>query len=445
MPQSKARRFLLFISLLLVAVLALAACGGGGELETVPEAQVEGAETEADVEADVTDTEVTTETETTETETTETETTETAAVTETETVTGDVAADEETVTVQAEAEVPAGDTTVMTETGTSIVTDTIVVTAVTNVVTEVTVIEDVTTDVDVEVEDTELDIDTSNITESTVLTGDAAAAVAAELGDEAGTTRATTATVGVGMGEAEGVLVSANSLRGYTFEDANGETVGDVANIILDSSTGQISYLVVEYGGFLELGETQIPMPLDAFTFSDDRLIANFNQEDLEAFPEMDDQWFESTAWDANVGAFWTERDLGQGNIRAEGAVPAFVRVEDLINRTVAWGDAQASIEDLLLDLGRGSAKYLLVNSGDLDVDGLYAVPFGAFDLAASTGDELVFGSDFDAADLADAPIIQRAWFEDRANADPQVERDVQTYWGERGFFQDWDMNPDGQ
>ncbi len=87
-------------------------------------------------------------------------------------------------------------------------------------------------------------------------------AAVATLGGEPteSTVPATTAMAG-----AEGVLITGSSLEGYNFENPMGDTIGKVSDLILDSSTGGLIYIVIDYGGILDLGGRQLPMPLSAF------------------------------------------------------------------------------------------------------------------------------------------------------------------------------------
>jgi sporulation protein YlmC with PRC-barrel domain len=426
------------LSLLLVAVLALAACGGG--LETVPQAGVEagqegvGVVTDADAEVDLgADADV-------------------AAVdvdaAEAVVTDEDIATDTETVVVGAAAEAPEGSVETVTETGTEVVTDTIVVTAVTDIVTDVTIIEDVSTDVEVITEDADLDVEGAVVTETESST-DVVASADVDVSADA-MASATAFRSGAGVEGAGAVLVTASSLNGYNFDDINGEGVGNVNSIIIDPMSGQIHYLVVEYGGFLTLGQSQIPVPLNAFTMIDaDTLVANFDQNMLDQFPYTDDNWMENDGWNQDAVDFWGGMGFGEASF-GDTATPAiagatqFVQAEDIIGRQVALATEaddmgnSGNIDDLLLDLARGYAKYLLVDVGDIEVDGMYAVPFTAFDFS-QVGDVYTFNDRFDNTWLNDAPVTDRAFLTDPTVA-PNMAADNDAYWNERGFFGDWGM-----
>ena len=405
------------LSLLLVALLALAACDGG--LETVPQSGVQPGQEGTGVvtDANVTDASVATDT------------------------TGIAASDVVTSAPSVE------NVQTFTETGQHVVTDTVVVTAVTDVVTNVTVIEDVTSSVTVTAEAPDINVSEAGVTTTESVTTQESVTDTAATGMSAGSMIRS----GAGVTGAGGVLVTASSLDGYNFDDINGEGVGEVGGILLDPQTGQIQYLLVNYGGFLTLGQSQVPVPLNAFTMVDnDTLVANFDQNVLEQYPVTNDDWLADNTWGPDTANFWG--DLGFGETAFGDAVPTvtvgdtqLVRVEDIIGRQAVLATEaddmanSGNIEDLLLDLQRGYAKYLLVDVADIEVDGMYVLPFNALSFT-QVGDSYALNSDFDRGWLADAPVTNRAFLTD-PTADPDIAANNDAYWGERGFFSGWGVN----
>ncbi|MEZ4715937.1 MAG: hypothetical protein R2851_07595 [Caldilineaceae bacterium] len=53
---------------------------------------------------------------------------------------------------------------------------------------------------------------------------------------------------------------------------------------MLDLDSGEIIYVIAQYGGILDIGATSLTMPLDAFRWSGDRLMLNFD-EPAPGFP----------------------------------------------------------------------------------------------------------------------------------------------------------------
>lgn len=63
-----------------------------------------------------------------------------------------------------------------------------------------------------------------------------------------------------------GVLVSTESLLGIDVKNAQGQGVGDLKHLMIDSRTGRVMYAVVGMGGFLGLGRKTLVVPWSAMT-----------------------------------------------------------------------------------------------------------------------------------------------------------------------------------
>jgi hypothetical protein len=102
-----------------------------------------------------------------------------------------------------------------------------------------------------------------------------------------------------------GFSVLGSKLIGMNVENSQGENLGEVKDIIIDS-TGKVRYAAVSYGGIMGMGDKMYAVPLDAFTFKrekdmffdDVKLILNVTKEkvkDLKGFdnknwPDLDDE-----------------------------------------------------------------------------------------------------------------------------------------------------------
>ena len=63
-----------------------------------------------------------------------------------------------------------------------------------------------------------------------------------------------------------GVLVSTESLLGIDVKNAQGQDVGVLKHLMIDSRTGRVMYAVVAMGGFLGLGKKTLVVPWSAMT-----------------------------------------------------------------------------------------------------------------------------------------------------------------------------------
>jgi len=63
-----------------------------------------------------------------------------------------------------------------------------------------------------------------------------------------------------------GVLVSTESLLGITVQNAQGQDVGELRHLMIDSRTGRVMYAVVAMGGFLGMGRKTLVVPWNAMS-----------------------------------------------------------------------------------------------------------------------------------------------------------------------------------
>ncbi len=59
---------------------------------------------------------------------------------------------------------------------------------------------------------------------------------------------------------------SANDVRGRQVKDKTGDSIGKVADLLVDDREKKVRFLLVEHGGFLGFGETKSLIPVDAVT-----------------------------------------------------------------------------------------------------------------------------------------------------------------------------------
>ncbi|MGC3943042.1 MAG: PRC-barrel domain-containing protein [Chryseolinea sp.] len=100
-------------------------------------------------------------------------------------------------------------------------------------------------------------------------------------------------------------VLTASSLIGDKVLNASREDLGKVKDIMLNLETNRIEYLVIEFGGFLGLGEKLFAFPMESFTIDTKEyaLILNKTKEELEREPGFDkDHWPETNAHFSEAG-----------------------------------------------------------------------------------------------------------------------------------------------
>ncbi len=102
------------------------------------------------------------------------------------------------------------------------------------------------------------------------------------------------------------LVLSANSLIGDDVKNPQGENLGELKEIMIDTDHGRISYGVVSFGGFFGIGDKLFAVPWSAFSIdtSDKCLVLNVPQDRLKEAEGFDqDNWpnFADRTWGAQV------------------------------------------------------------------------------------------------------------------------------------------------
>lgn len=97
-------------------------------------------------------------------------------------------------------------------------------------------------------------------------------------------------------------LNRATKVIGTNVEDANGNKIGDIKDVVLDRKTGQVAYAVVDFGGWLGMGDKYFAVPWKSLkSGTNDRYVLNdVSKEQLKKAPGFDkDHWpdMASASW----------------------------------------------------------------------------------------------------------------------------------------------------
>lgn len=104
-----------------------------------------------------------------------------------------------------------------------------------------------------------------------------------------------------------GYSILGSKFIGLNVENNNGDNLGSVKDIMLDSN-GTVRYAAVSYGGFLGVGDKMYAVPMKAFTFKRDKdmffddvkLVLNVSKEqlkddkgfDVPNYPDLNDETY---------------------------------------------------------------------------------------------------------------------------------------------------------
>ena len=85
-----------------------------------------------------------------------------------------------------------------------------------------------------------------------------------------------------------GDMVRASELIGANIKNDQGEDVGEIEDLVIDSQNGRVGYAAVSYGGFLGMGERYIAIPLSALRWNGERerwMLSGATVDSLKARP----------------------------------------------------------------------------------------------------------------------------------------------------------------
>jgi sporulation protein YlmC with PRC-barrel domain len=86
----------------------------------------------------------------------------------------------------------------------------------------------------------------------------------------------------------------ASMLKGMNVKNRNNENIGEIQDLMIDMDTGEISYAVLSFGGFMGIGDKYFAVPVEAMEISPDsnEVTMDISKEQLENAPGFNkDNW----------------------------------------------------------------------------------------------------------------------------------------------------------
>ena len=122
------------------------------------------------------------------------------------------------------------------------------------------------------------------------------------------------------------ITLSASTLQNTNVTNTTGEDLGTIEDLMIDPASGRVQYAVLDFGGFLGIGDKLFAVPLEAFTTdtTNERFILDVSKDRLESAPGFDKSNWPSTADPAfveNVYDFYGKRDVYMRNRANEPAL----------------------------------------------------------------------------------------------------------------------------
>jgi hypothetical protein len=98
-------------------------------------------------------------------------------------------------------------------------------------------------------------------------------------------------------------LIASDKVEGTAVYDARGEKIGSIERVMIDKRSGQVSYAVLSFGGFLGIGSDYYPIPWASLKY--DTSLGGYRlditEEQLRAAPK-----YAGDSWD------WEDRERGR-------------------------------------------------------------------------------------------------------------------------------------
>ena len=100
-------------------------------------------------------------------------------------------------------------------------------------------------------------------------------------------------------------LMTASKVRGSKVMNHQGDTLGEIDDIVFDMPRGGIAYAAMASGGFLGLGERMFALPWTALVYDSGSqcFVINAQKESFEHAPG-----FDKGHWPTEAGAEWHEQ-----------------------------------------------------------------------------------------------------------------------------------------
>lgn len=87
-------------------------------------------------------------------------------------------------------------------------------------------------------------------------------------------------------------LIGSDKVEGTSVRRPNGDHLGSIRRLMIEKATGRISYAVMNFGGFLGLGEAYYPVPWNLLRYNEslDAYELDISDEQLKGAPQFTDE-----------------------------------------------------------------------------------------------------------------------------------------------------------
>jgi|SRR6476661_5354241 sporulation protein YlmC with PRC-barrel domain len=85
-------------------------------------------------------------------------------------------------------------------------------------------------------------------------------------------------------------VMKVSNVVGMKVQDTDGKKLGDIKDLVIDPMDGSIGYAVLDFGGFLGIGDKYFAVPWEALQWTADRkaIVLDVSKKDLKQAPGFD-------------------------------------------------------------------------------------------------------------------------------------------------------------
>lgn len=205
--------------------------------------------------------------------------------------------------------------------------------------------------------------------------------------------------------------VRASKVIGTNIENAQGENLGEIKDLIVDLGDQRVHYAVLAFGGALGLGEKLFAYPVSAFKpqADSDKLVLNVDKDRLKNAPGFDkDKWPD---WNDARYRGEVDRYFKTDTAKAAPRSARMVRASELIGKNVddRNGKNAGEIKDVVVNMHSGRVSYAVMafDKAWSPDDKLLAMPLTAFTFPTDKKKDIVLN-------LARNQIDMKTGFDER-------------------------------
>ncbi len=94
--------------------------------------------------------------------------------------------------------------------------------------------------------------------------------------------------------------ISSTEVNGSSVFGTDGNKIGEIDHLMIDRTSGKITFAVMHFGGFLGLGEEAHPIPWDKLSYdkSLDGYRTDISEEQLKSAPRSETDWRNDRTWE---------------------------------------------------------------------------------------------------------------------------------------------------